>query len=115
MRIRLVITAVTEDNSRECDFIGGNIQVGTDLIRVLYIFVGDTIVSTPQDARQHQQMRKQANMKTRRPPKHARKVYKKTGPSHPAGCLSRFAYERNARLCRYTSSSYLAYFSAYAE
>ena len=45
MRIRLVITAVTEDNSRECDFIGGNIQVGTDLIRVLYIFVGDTIVS----------------------------------------------------------------------
>lgn len=50
MRIRLVITAVTEDNSRECDFIGGNIQVGTDLIRVLYIFVGDTIVSIPQDA-----------------------------------------------------------------
>ena len=49
MRIRLVITAVTEDNSRERDFIGGNIQVGTDLIRVLYIFVGDTIVSTPQD------------------------------------------------------------------
>ena len=77
MRIRLVITAVTEDNSRECDFIGGNIQVGTDLIRVLYIFVGDTIVSTPQDARQHQQMRKQANMKTRRPLKHARRVYKK--------------------------------------
>ncbi len=76
MRIRLVITAVTEDNSRECDFIGGNIQVGTDLIRVLYIFVGDTIVSIPQDARQHQQMRKQANMKTRRPLKHARKVYK---------------------------------------
>lgn len=74
MRIRLVITAV---NSRERDFIGGNIQVGTDLIRVLYIFVGDTIVSIPQDARQHQQMRKQTNMKTRRPPKHARKVYKK--------------------------------------
>ena len=50
MRIRLVITAVTEDNSRERDFIVGNIRVGTDLIRVLYIFVGDTIVSTPQDA-----------------------------------------------------------------
>ena len=77
MRIHLAITAVTEDNSRERDFIVGNIRVGTDLIRVLYIFVGDTIVSTSQDARQHQQMRKQANMKTRRPPKHARKVYKK--------------------------------------
>ena len=49
MRIHLAITAVTEDNSRERDFIGGNIRVGTDLIRVLYIFVGDTIVSTPQD------------------------------------------------------------------
>jgi len=49
MQIRLVITAVTEDNSRGRDF-GGNIQVGTGLIRVLYIFVGDTIVSTPQDA-----------------------------------------------------------------
>ena len=49
MQIHLVITAVTEDNSRGRDF-GGNIQVGTDLIRVLYIFVGDTIVSTPQDA-----------------------------------------------------------------
>ena len=49
MQIHLVIAAVTEDNSRGRDF-GGNIQVGTDLIRVLYIFVGDTIVSTPQDA-----------------------------------------------------------------
>ena len=77
MQIHFIVAAVTEDNSRECDFIGGNIRVGTDLIRVLYIFVGDTIVSTPQDARQHQQMRKQTNMKTRRPPKHARKVYKK--------------------------------------
>ena len=77
MQIHLGIAAVTEDNSRGRDFIGRNIRVGTDLIRVLYIFVGDTIVSIPQDARQHQQMRKQANMKTRRPPKHARKVYKK--------------------------------------
>ena len=77
MQIHLVITAVTEDNSRGRDFIGRNIRVGTGLIRVLYIFVGDTIVSIPQDARQHQQMRKQANMKTRRPLKHARKVYKK--------------------------------------
>ena len=50
MRIHLIVAAVTEDNSRERDFIGGNIRVGTDLIRVLYIFVGDTIVSTPQDA-----------------------------------------------------------------
>lgn len=85
MRIRLVITAV---NSRERDFIGGNIQVGTDLIRVLYIFVGDTIVSIPQDARQHQQMRKQANMKTRtrRPLKHARKVYKNR-PKSPCRVL----------------------------
>lgn len=58
MQIHFIVAAVTEDNSRECDFIGGNIQVGTDLIRVLYIFVGDTIVSIPQDARQHQQMRK---------------------------------------------------------
>ncbi|MFV0900682.1 hypothetical protein ACLOJD_04835 [Rothia dentocariosa] len=49
MQIHLVIAAVTEDNSRGRDF-GGNIQVGTGLIRVLYIFVGDTIVSTPQDA-----------------------------------------------------------------
>lgn len=49
MQIHLVIAAVTEDNSRDRDF-GGNIQVGTGLIRVLYIFVGDTIVSTPQDA-----------------------------------------------------------------
>ena len=57
MQIRLVITAVTEDNSRGRDFIDRNIRVGTGLIRVLYIFVGDTIVSTPQDARQHQQMR----------------------------------------------------------
>ena len=63
MRIHLIVAAVTEDNSRERDFIVGNIRVGTGLIRVLYIFVGDTIVSTPQDARQHQQMRKQANMK----------------------------------------------------
>ena len=77
MQIHLVIAVVTEDNSRERDFIVGNIRVGTDLIRVLYIFVGDTIVPTPQDARQHQQMRKQANMKTRRPLKHARRVYKK--------------------------------------
>ena len=57
MQIHLGIAAVTEDNSRGRDFIGRNIRVGTDLIRVLYIFVGDTIVSTPQDARQHQQMR----------------------------------------------------------
>ena len=77
MQIRLGIAAVTEDNSRGRDFIGRNVRVGTDLIRVLYIFVGDTIVSIPQDTRQHQQMRKQANMKTRRPLKHARKVYKK--------------------------------------
>ena len=61
-QIHLVITAVTEDNSRERDFIVGNIRVGTGLIRVLYIFVGDTIVSTPQDARQHQQMRKRTNI-----------------------------------------------------
>ena len=61
MQIHLGIAAVTEDNSRGRDF-GGNIQVGTDLIRVLYIFVGDTIVSTPQDARQHQQMRKRTNI-----------------------------------------------------
>ena len=77
MQIHLVIAAVTENNSRGRDFIGRNIQVGTGLIRVLYIFVGDTIVSIPQDARQHQQMRKQTNMKTRRPLKHARRVYKK--------------------------------------
>ena len=77
MQIHFIVAAVTEDNSRECDFIVGNIRVGTDLIRVLYIFVGDTIVSTPQDARQHQQMRKRTNMKTRRPLKHARRVYKK--------------------------------------
>lgn len=50
MQIHLVIAAVTEDNSRGRDFIGRNIRVGTGLIRVLYIFVGDTIVSTPQDA-----------------------------------------------------------------
>ena len=77
MQIHLGIAAVTEDNSRGRDFIGRNVRVGTDLIRVLYIFVGDTIVSIPQDARQHQQMRKRTNMKTLRPPKHARKVYKK--------------------------------------
>ena len=77
MQIHLIVAAVTEDNFRDRDFIVGNIRVGTDLIRVLYIFVGDTIVSIPQDARQHQQMRKQANMKTRRPLKHARRVYKK--------------------------------------
>ena len=77
MQIHLGIAAVTEDNSRGRDFIGRNIRVGTDLIRVLDIFVGDTIVSIPQDARQHQQMRKQANMKTRRPLKHARRIYKK--------------------------------------
>ena len=76
MQIHLGIAAVTEDNSRGRDFIGRNVRVGTDLIRVLYIFVGDTIVSTPQDARQHQQMRKRTK-KTREPPKHARKVYKK--------------------------------------
>ncbi len=86
MQIHFIVAAVTEDNSRECDFIGGNIRVGTDLIRVLYIFVGDTIVSTPQDARQHQQMRKQTNMKTRRPPKHARKVYKNR-PKSPCRVL----------------------------
>ena len=62
MQIHLVITAVTEDNSRGRDFIGRNIRVGTGLIRVLYIFVGDTIVSTPQDARQPQQMRKRTNI-----------------------------------------------------
>ena len=62
MQIHFIVAAVTEDNSRECDFIVGNIRVGTDLIRVLYIFVGDTIVSTPQDARQHQQMRKRTNI-----------------------------------------------------
>jgi len=50
MRIHLIVAAVTEDNSRERDFIVGNIRVGTGLIRVLYIFVGDTTVSTPQDA-----------------------------------------------------------------
>ena len=77
MQIHLGIAAVTEDNSRGRDFIGRNVRVGTDLIRVLYIFAGDTIVSTPQDARQHQQMRKRTNMKTRRPLKHARRVYKK--------------------------------------
>ena len=77
MQIHLVIAAVTENNSRGRDFIGRNIRVGTGLIRVLYIFVGDTIVSTPQDARQHQQMRKRTNMKTREPLKHARRVYKK--------------------------------------
>lgn len=49
MQIHLIVAAVTENNSRGRDF-GGNIQVGTGLIRVLYIFVGDTIVSTPQDA-----------------------------------------------------------------
>ena len=86
MRIHLAITAVTEDNSRERDFIVGNIQVGTDLIRVLYIFVGDTIVSTPQDARQHQQMRKQANMKTRRHPSMPAK-YTKNRPKPPCRVL----------------------------
>ena len=50
MQIHLIVAAVTEDNFRDRDFIVGNIRVGTDLIRVLYIFVGDTIVSTPQDA-----------------------------------------------------------------
>ena len=76
MRIHLIVAAVTEDNSRERDFIGGNIRVGTDLIRVLYIFVGDTIVSTPQDATPVS-ADAQTNQKTREPPKHARKVYKK--------------------------------------
>ena len=75
MQIHLVIAAVTEDNSRGRDF-GGNIQVGTGLIRVLYIFVGDTIVSTPQDATPAS-ADAQTNQKTREPPKHARKVYKK--------------------------------------
>lgn len=37
MQIHLAITAVTEDNSRDRDFIVGNIRVGTGLIRVLYI------------------------------------------------------------------------------
>jgi len=37
MQIHLGIAAVTEDNSRGRDFIGRNIRVGTDLIRVLYI------------------------------------------------------------------------------
>ena len=86
MQIHLIVAAVTEDNFRDRDFIVGNIRVGTDLIRVLYIFVGDTIVSTPQDARQHQQMRKQTNMKTRRPPKHARK-YTKNRPKSPCRVL----------------------------
>lgn len=76
MQIHLVIAAVTEDNSRGRDFIGRNIQVGTGLIRVLYIFVGDTIVSTPQDATPAS-ADAQTNQKTREPPKHARKVYKK--------------------------------------
>lgn len=86
MQIHLIVAAVTEDNFRDRDFIVGNIRVGTDLIRVLYIFVGDTIVSTPQDARQPQQMRKQTNMKTRKPPKHARKVYKNR-PKSPCRVL----------------------------
>ncbi|WP_168743678.1 hypothetical protein [Rothia dentocariosa] len=76
MRIHFGITAIIEDNSRERDFIVGNIRVGTDLIRVLYIFVGDTIVSTPQDATPAS-ADAQTNQKTREPPKHARKVYKK--------------------------------------
>lgn len=77
MQIHFIVAAVTEDNSRECDFIGGNIRVGTDLIRVLYI--SSVTLSYPHRRmpRQHQQMRKQANMKTRRPLKHARRVYKK--------------------------------------
>ena len=85
MRIHLAITAVTEDNSRERDFIVGNIRVGTDLIRVLYIFVGDTIVSTPQDARQHQQMRKRTRKPVNHPSTPAK--YTKNRPKPPCRVL----------------------------
>jgi len=44
------ITPGTEQKTPPAGFIGRNIRVGTGLIRALYIFVGDTIVSTPQDA-----------------------------------------------------------------
>ena len=86
MRIHLAITAVTEDNSRERDFIVGNIRVGTDLIRVLYIFVGDTIVSTPQDARQHQQMRNEPTRKPLDRPSTPAK-YTKNRPKSPCRVL----------------------------
>ena len=85
MQIHLVITVVTEDNSRERDFIVGNIRVGTGLIRVLYIFVGDTIVSTPQDARQHQQMRKRTRKPMNRPSTPAK--YTKNRPKSPCRVL----------------------------
>ena len=84
MQIHLGIAAVTEDNSRGRDF-GGNIQVGTGLIRVLYIFVGDTIVSTPQDARQHQQMRKRTRKPMNRPSTPAK--YTKNRPKSPCRVL----------------------------
>ena len=85
MQIHLVIAAVTEDNSRGRDF-GGNIQVGTGLIRVLYIFVGDTIVSTPQDARQHQQMRNEPTRKPLDRPSTPAK-YTKNRPKSPCRVL----------------------------
>ena len=84
MQIHLGIAAVTEDNSRGHDF-GGNIQVGTGLIRVLYIFVGDTIVSTPQDTRQHQQMRKRTKKPVNRPSTPAK--YTKNRPKPPCRVL----------------------------
>ena len=85
MQIHLVIAAVTENNSRGRDFIGRNIRVGTGLIRVLYIFVGDTIVSTPQDARQHQQMRKRTKKPVNRPSTPAK--YTKNRPKPPCRVL----------------------------
>ena len=85
MQIHLGIAAVTEDNSRGRDF-GGNIQVGTGLIRVLYIFVGDTIVSTPQDARQHQQMRNEPTRKPLDRPSTPAK-YTKNRPKSPCRVL----------------------------
>ena len=77
MRIHLVIAAIIEDNSRERDFIVGNIRVGTDLIRVLYI--SSVTLSYPY-RRMPASISRCANeptSKTREPPKHARKVYKK--------------------------------------
>ena len=77
MQIHFIVAAVTEDNSRECDFIGGNIRVGTDLIRVLYI--SSVTLSYPH-RRMPASISRCANKptsKTREPPKHARRVYKK--------------------------------------
>lgn len=85
MQIHLIVAAVTEDNFRDRDFIVGNIRVGTDLIRVLYIFVGDTIVSTPQDTRQHQQMRKRTKKPVNRPSTPAK--YTKNRPKPPCRVL----------------------------